>query len=777
VHTDLMAAGLVPDPYLDENETALSWIGRTDWRYATSFDAAAPSAGERVDLVFEGLDTVATVTLNDEEVLHSENMHRTYRVDVGAHLRDGGNDLQVDFDAALPWAEQASDRIGPRPHANAHPFNAIRKMACSFGWDWGPDTVTAGLWRPVRLHRWRTARLGDVRVLATLSDARVRAHVEVVRDSDSAELSVTVSVGDQVGSAPVATGETGAVVDVAVRGAEAWWPHTRGAQPLYDVEVVLHDGHDELDRWSGRTGFRDVTLDTDPDEHGTPFTFVVNGERLFIRGANWIPDDAFPSRVDRARYERRLRQAKDADIDLLRVWGGGIFESDDFYDLCDELGILVWQDFLFACAAYAEEEPLRSEVEAEAREAVTRLARHPSLVLWNGCNENIWGHQDWGWIDQLGDRTWGLGYYTGLLPAIVAELDGTRPYSAGSPWSLDPARHPNDPDHGTMHIWDVWNERDYLHYRDHVPRFAAEFGYQGPPTWATLTRAVHDAPLRPDGPAMLLHQKAEHGNEKLHRGLGAHFPPVTDMTDWHWATSLNQARAVTVGVEHLRSWSPRCAGSIVWQLNDCWPVTSWAAVDGYGRRKPMWYALRRSYRDRLLTVQPREHGLALVAVNDTATDWRADLDVRRLDHRGEVLANAALLLAVPRHGTVTLVLPRDLARAGDPSTEVLIASTADDRALWFYAEDRDSDLHKASLTARVVPVAGGARVEVTAHTLVRDLALLADKVSPDAEVDEMLVTLLPGESTTFTVRSTGPLDADALCRPDVLRCANQLVTD
>jgi beta-mannosidase len=538
------------------------------------------------------------------------------------------------------------------------------------------------------------------------------------------------------------------------------------------VRLLADDA--ELEVWERQVGFRTVTLDTTPDAAGTPFTFVVNGKPILVRGANWIPDDCFPSRIDRARYERSIANATDSGMNLLRVWGGGIYESEDFYEICDRDGLMVWQDFLFACAAYAEEEPLRGEVVAEAREAVTRLTAHPSLVLWNGCNENIWGHEDWGWKETLGGLTWGMGYYTEVLPAIVAELDPARPYSAGSPWSLDTSRHPNDPDHGTMHIWDVWNQVDYTVYRDYVPRLASEFGYQGPPAWSTLTRAVHDAPLRPDSPGVLLHQKAEDGNAKLTSGLETHLAVPEDMEDWHWAMSMHQARAVAFGVEHFRSWAPRCAGTIVWQLNDCWPVTSWAAVDGDGRRKPLWYALKHVYADRLLTVQPRDGALAVVAVNDSDQPWTGSLAATRTTLDGSVLAKESLTLEVAARAITTLELPSALTTAGNAAAEVLVVDGAATRALWFFAEDKDLAL-SSGLEARAERTGDGYAVHVTAHSLQRDVTVLADKVDPAAVVDDALVTVLAGETATFRIRSSADVDPQAFLTPSVLRCTNQLV--
>ncbi len=494
---------------------------------------------------------------------------------------------------------------------------------------------------------------------------------------------------------------------------------------------------------------------------------------VFARGANWIPDDCFPSRIDAARYRARLLQARDAHIDLLRVWGGGLYEQDEFYAAADELGILVWQDFLFACASYPEESPLAEEVEAEARENVARLMPHPSLVLWNGNNENIWGYFDWGWQAKLDDRTWGKGYYLDVLPRAVAETDPTRPYWPGSPYSGSFDIHPNDDDHGCKHIWDVWNQRDYTGYRDYVPRFVAEFGFQGPPTWATLTRAVHDEPLAADSPGVLSHQKATDGNLKLARGLEPHFDEPTSVTDWHWLTQLNQARALTYGIEHFRSHRGRCMGTVIWQLNDCWPVTSWAAVDGDARPKPLWYALRRVYDPRLLTVQPRDGALEVVAVNDGAEAWPAEVVVERRTFAGEVFAHWTTKLEVPGRDVGSVRVPVDVATTTDPTTEVLVVSAGDRRTTWYFGEDKELSYPTPEIDVNVVANGDVAEVSVTARSFVRDLALFADRIDPAASVDDMLVTLMPGESHTFRITGLSRTPSvDEVRAAPVLRCAN-----
>jgi beta-mannosidase len=780
VHLDLLAAGLIPDPFLDTNEQQLTWIGRVDWQYRTSFEWDGTCTDEQIELVALGLDTVASIELNGTKIADVANMHRSYRFSVRAALKVGRNELTVTFAAGVSAAQRFSTALGPRPLEYPHPFNAVRKMACNYGWDWGPDVVTAGIWKPLSLQSWSTARLASVRPLVEVEvetgTGRLRAHVDVQRADGFVEaLTVEVQVGGQDARGIIAAGATSVVVTVDVPDVAVWWPHGYGDQPLYPVAVSLSRGPDRCDEWTGRVGFRNIALDTTADEHGTPFVIKVNDQVVFGRGVNWIPDDAFLTRVGRDRYKTRLTQARDANVNLVRVWGGGIYETEEFYDCCDELGLLVWQDFLFACAAYAEEEPLRAEVIAEAREAVARLSPHPSLAMWNGCNENIWGYADWGWQEALGGRTWGWGYYTEVLPAIVAELDPTRPYCPGSPYSMTPDIHPNDPAHGTMHIWDVWNDRDYTAYRDYVPRFCSEFGFQGPPTWSTLTRAVHDDPLTPDSDGMLTHQKAADGNGKLARGLRPHLPVPATIEDWHWAMSLNQARAVAFGIEHFRSWSPICAGTVVWQLNDCWPVTSWAAIDGDGRPKPLWYALRRAFADRLLTVQPRADGLALVAVNDSAQPWRANAEFSRRSWLGTVLAKGGVSLDVAPRSTTTLLLPADIAAATDPSSEVVLVECDDERVWWPFTEDVDSSLPPAEFDCVAETSDRGYRITVTARTAVRDLAVLADRVASDATVNDMLVTLLPGDTARFEVMTGAAVDPYAFTDPSVLRSANQLL--
>ena len=809
VHTDLLDAGLIPDPYVGTAESELAWMHTTDWRYERSLTAPFPATDERVDLVLEGLDTVATITLGDTVVGRTRNQHRSFRLDVRDEVtraEGAAQPLTVDFASALLHAREEADRLGARPAAYPHPLNMVRKMACSFGWDWGPDLQTAGIWRPVRLERWRVARLASVRPLVTvapdLEAATVTVHVDVARSGLEAQPSpvhvvarltppgAEGSTERHLTLAPDATSGS-LVIDVAEPA--LWWPVGHGGQPLHDLEVELSTT-EPLDRWRRRIGLRSIRLDTSEDEIGSAFVLSVNGRPLFVRGANWIPDDHLLTRITRESLAGRIEQAVGAHLNLLRVWGGGIYESEDFYELCDEAGLMVWQDFPLACAAYPEEEPHRSEFEAEAREHVTRLSAHPSLVLWNGGNENLWGFVDWGWRELLAGRTWGLHYYTELFPSVIAELDPTRPYAAGSPCSPGAALdvvHPNDRDHGTHHEWEVWNRLDYTAYRDGIPRFCSEFGFQGPPAWHTMVRAMADergAVATREHPVWRLHQKAEGGDAKLDRGLAAHLGVPTGFVDWHWAAQLNQARAISHAITHYRSWWPRTAGAIVWQLNDCWPVTSWSAVDGDGLRKPLWWALRAGFADRLLTVQqrPGTDGTpveVLAAVNDTELAWTGAVEVRRETLAGVLLGQATLPLEVAPRSVALLDLPDRVRCPADPTDEVLVAqwlpsdvAAADPvTAVHCWVEDLDLRLDPDAHDATAEPVDDGLVVTVAAtRGLVKDLTLLVDRIDPTAAVDDALVTLPAGATARLHVRTTarGPLEAWAV-RP-VLRTANDL---
>ncbi|MBT1161958.1 glycoside hydrolase family 2 protein [Bifidobacterium sp. SO1] len=912
VTLDLLRAGLIDEPFDGDNESRQQWIGDVDWQFETTFDWHADGK-TRHDLVAYGLDTVATVMLNGRLAGFAQNYHRSYRWDARGLLREGANTLTVTFASSVRESDRREQELGYYPHTEHHAFNQLRKPSYQFGWDWGIDVANAGMWREIGIDSWSGVRFAAVRPLVdvrpdgtgaltttveieragegrvmSFDDAHAgRRPVPVIVTVDGPGLTEPVTVNGEVGY-----GRDSATIVAVVPDARLWWPLGYGEQPLYDVTVTAGgmaaggaavDGADTggadavVDDaatdavtapdavWTGRVGFRTVRVDTRADAHGRPFQIYVNEVPVHARGYNWVPIDAFLSRGDRTFYAARFKDLAESNSNMVRVWGGSIYESDDFYDLADELGVMVWQDFPFACAAYPEDAATRAEIEAEARENINRLSPHPSLTVWNGSNENYVAYAEWGGFKQAlrdddrpankygyGEKGWGDWYYSELFPKLLAELDPTHVYLPSSPMSFTPFVNANQDNDGTMHIWDVWNRVDYTKYADYAPRFADEFGYQAPPAFSTLTRVVHDEPLDPFGRQMLVHQKANGGNIKLARGMRGHLTPGniddvsyggvvngspsdgehswliptdewTSIEDWHWACQLQQAQAVRFGVAHMRSLEPVNAGALVWQLNDDWPVVSWAAVDYYGHRKPLWHASRDFFAPRFATIQPRvsesfraEHSwegspvapdhLELVVLNDTREPWSGTWTVRRVTLAGETLSSQTFNVTLGATGHVSLPIAADVATFGDAANELLVAEpdrptssvsaegtvgkadrgSGDEtyacdlgfaRVIHNPAEVIDQRLDRTPFEASVAPNAdgrGGYDLTVTARSYVRDLFCMVDKVDPTARIDGGMASLLPGESVTWHITAAAGLDPAAFAAPNVLRCANDL---
>lgn len=788
VHTDLLAADLIADPYSNRNEESVQWIGLTDWQYRCRFEVSAEQlAHDRVDLVCEGLDTIAVIEINGQKLGESANMHCSCRFDARGLLRTGENELKITFRSAVHHARQMRDKLGELPRVlELEPFNFIRKMACNFGWDWGPTLVTCGIWKPIRLEAWDIARIASVRPLVLKADskgAQVEVYIDIERGSVSEALSVAVELVALSGTAIKQTAEiaenaNSATVSVQVDNPELWWPRGYGKQPLYDLTLKLHADEEWLDGWSSRIGLRTVRLNTDSDEIGAKFQIEVNGREIFCKGANWIPDDCFVTRVDEARYRSRITQAAESNMNMLRVWGGGIYETDAFYRLCDEMGMMVWQDFLFACALYPEEEPFAQLVETEARQNITRLSTHPSLVIWDGCNENLWAYLQWGdgvkWKDRAVGRTWGAGFYFELLPDLVKQLDPTRPYWPGSPYSGSMDISPLDDRYGNKHVWDAWFDKGYRAYRDHSPRFVSEFGFQGPPTFATLKKSIPTQELAIDSPSMSHHQKCPDGNLKINKYLSEDFGSIKQFSDWVYLAQLNQARALTCGVEWFRSRQPTCMGTLYWQLNDCWPVTSWAAVDGEGHPKLMWYATRRFYADRLLTIQPGAGGkLCLYAINDTDQTWSGKGSVARMGLDGRQCAARQIDINVPARSCACVrEMEKDIASPDNKAVEFIVAGFDGLRATWFFDVDKNLAYPKLQFDADLTKDGSIYRLMISAKTLLRDMVIFADRLDGNAKVNDQLITLLPGETFVFEIESDQCLTREMLTKPPVFQCAN-----
>ncbi len=785
VHTDLLAAGLIGDPYAHDMESKLGWIGESDWLYECRFEVGEGlTAEERVELVCEGLDTVATLTLNGVELARTENMHVRYRFDVKDRVRAGANTLRIRFDSPCAYARRMHEETGKIVYAFDHlpPNNSIRKAACHFGWDWGPSLPSAGVWRPIYLEAGPALRIAAVRPSVGEASAG-RAVVEVAVDlagvGDGCLVEACLRAPDGRAAATATAAATSTTrLRLGVDRPQLWWPAGYGLQPLYTLEVKVKNGSGEvLAACSRKTGLKKAEIVSEPDAGGRSFAIHINGQPVFARGYDWIPDDSFPSRVTPERTRERLQQALDGNANIIRVWGGGLFESDAFYDFCDAHGLMVWQDFLFACGGYPEADPFPALIEAEARDNLNRLAHHPSLTVLNGGNETIWG-QYFRYYLKPGSPGWGLKYYLDLLPKLCAELTPAVPYLPNSPWSGEMGIHPYEAEFGCVHQWMRWRggllfgER----YKEFRPRFVSEFGHQGPPAISTLLAALPGDQRTIDSPAMHYREKAgDNGlNQRMREPLRELFDEPADLDRWHYLAQLSQARHMRVGVDYYRSLQPYCMGAIVWQLNDCWPVHSWAAVDGNGIPKLLWYALRDAFKPRHLSVR-RETGETpfVFGSNDTDEPWSGTLAISRRDMAGRVLAETAIPFTLaPREARRLTCAPMSVSWPGNRNGEFLLVETGDIRILHFFEPDKDLSYPDADFDADVRQTPDGCQVVITARTLLRDLTLFADRLDPRARVDAQMLNLLPGEQAVFTIESRVQLHSEALTAFPVLQCVN-----
>ena len=813
VHLDLGRTGVLPPLDVGDGEERQAWVGHADWTWTGRIDVPAEMLGRgAVELCIDSVDTVAEVELNGVPVGMCASQFVPWRFDVRGAVRAGANVLVVRVRAPVPYVRADEARLGPRPvNGDWTPYPFIRKSACNFGWDWGPRVPTSGIPGDVRIEGWSTARIDSVRPLVDSCDAeraRVSVHVDVARMPDAPLDGVFVRCelrrpprapgeerdrardrdrGARTMSSIVPVGGDGrACASFEVERPERWWPRGFGRQPMHAVRVDLVDADGRPVPGAGprevrRIGLRSCALDTSPDEAGARFAFIVNGVRIPVTGANWIPASPFPvAGRDDAAVDRLIELAAAANLNMLRVWGGGIHEPGSFYDRCDELGILVWQDFMFACATYPEDAPMPALVEREARAQVARCSAHPSIVLWCGGNEDVLAWQSWGFRERLAaGQSWGRHYWLELLPRVCAELDPSRPYWPESPWSGSLEVHANDPDRGDRHTWDL----KLAAQRSMVPRFTSEYGHQSPPTLASLREALGEDALVIGSPALARRQRAWGGDEVQYAPyLAANFPAPADFAAWLWQAHVLQARAMRTMIAWTRANPGRSGGSLFWQLNDVWTGHSWSVVDAKLRPKPSWHAVRQAARPRLVTIEPvgpagqgvaggdgAAGALRVVLVNDAPSAWNAPVEVRRVDVHGRVLASAVRKVRVPPRGIDASIDPAELVGTpADPASEAWSAEvpSAEDhlegvpdgghvrnRAWWWFAPEAAQPRTSPGFSVRVERRHDAWWADLTARTLVREAW-----VEPEGDWVECtpnLLTLMPGERASVQVRMRG----------------------
>lgn len=665
-HGALLAAGRIPDPFYGCNELDVRWVAERRWAWRLAFDAG--ELAPREELVFEGLDTYCTVWLNGERLLQADNMFVPQRVDVRARLRPGRNELLLCFEPALAEARKVEAMHGQRALWNGDSARLhARKAQYHFGWDWGPELVTCGPWRPVRRFSG-VARVADLQVRSEVDVAGRTATLQVAAQLEGAgarcRFELLDAQGRRVAAQDAAPVQGGAGATLAVADADLWWPRGLGAQPLYTlVARLLDDAGHVLAEDSRRIGLRQLRLVQEPveGEAGLSFHFEVNGQDVFAGGANWIPDDSLLERITPARYRERVAQAAAAHMNMLRVWGGGIYEHEAFYEACDELGILVWQDFMFACGIYPANAAFLASVRAEAEAAVRRLRHHACLALWCGNNEDYMIAESQGLAGPgvPAERFEARAIYEGLLPEVCAALDPDRAYWPGSPFTPGAQAKSSDMTVGDRHSWEVWHQQmlPYQHYGEVQARFVSEFGMQSHPSLALLEQVLPEQERFPESRTVQWHNKAgsaagPDGHRRLAVYLADNLRVGATLADHVYATQFVQAEAMRVAYQDFRRrWqhpgARAVSGALVWQLNDCWPVTSWALIDSSGTVKPAWHAVRRALAPLAVAVRLAPGQARLATMNGSLQPVAATLQLRVFAMDGRQLAGARLAQPVP----------------------------------------------------------------------------------------------------------------------------------
>jgi len=804
VHTDLLAHALIPDPYVGAPEAGLQWIGLADWEYRARFDVdAATLARRHAELVFEGLDTFAEVELNGRPLLRADNSHRTWVARVDGRLRARDNTLRIVFRSPirtlLPVVQAMPHMIAgnyPSPYGDepkdAMVGNFVRKPAYHFGWDWGPRYVTAGVWRPVRLETWDARRVTDLAVRTdALSDARatLSALVEVEHDGAAGSVPVQLEVQDPEGrivarvdrDVRLEPGVQRLELPVRIDQPRRWWPAGQGAQDRYTVQVRVGHGNDPALQASRRIGLRSVELRRERDDDGGQgFAFVINGRPIFAKGANVIPFDAFPARVDAQRLRTVLTAARDANMNMLRNWGGGYYEDDAFFDLADELGLLVWQDFMFGGGMQPGFDPaFRRSVVAEARDNVRRLRHHPSIVLWCGNNEEETAWKDWGHGRDLqqADPAFAAQVWQGYvdlfghdLRQVVAEDGLGVPYWSSSPGN-DLDTKANDSRRGDKHYWEVWGNPalPVTAYLRETPRFMSEYGLQSWPSQAMVDRIAPRAAQDIDSPMIRAHQKfmAGEGNARLLHYIRTGYGEPRDFAAFLYLGQVMQAEGIALAALHHRASRPYTMGSLYWQLNDVWPGASWSSLDHDGHWKPLHFNARRFFAD-IAVAALRDDGITrFTLLNDTPRAQPVQWRLRVMDLEGRVLGDRqqALVLAPGTAAEVGRFSDARLLGDADPSRTVVVVELLQEgrvrsRQLVAFVPPRELAFGADQLDARLQAGPEGPQLVLQARGLVR--AAWIDFGTLDVVLEDNFLDLLPGERRVLGLRTrAGPAELRA----------------
>ncbi|MGA8617939.1 MAG: glycoside hydrolase family 2 protein [Candidatus Sulfotelmatobacter sp.] len=795
VQTDLLNNHLIPDPFDRDNEFHLQWIGLADWEYQTTFQVdAATLAHDQVDLVFAGLDTFAEVFLNGQAVLHADNMFRHWRIPAKTQLKPGSNTLRIVFHSAvekmLPYVKSllyvlpsiSTHNYGNEENVATAPYT--RKAPYNYGWDWGPRFLTEGIWQPIRLETWDALRIENFHihqqnVTADLANVLAELDLDASRPT-TATVTLThdelsgPQTGDGTQTLQLNAGINHVSFPLRITAPKLWYPVGYGDQSRYRFAASIRIGREVAAHAETKTGLRSIELRRVPDQWGKSFEFVVNGISVFAKGADVIPFDSFPNRVTPEIHRNILQSARDAHMNMVREWGGGYYESDDFYDICDEVGIMVWQEFMFGGDMVPGDVAFQENVRQEAIDQIKRLRDHPSIVIWCGNNEVETGWYHWGDRQEFKeaispearDRVWQdyIILFADILKSAVTQYADPVPYWPSSP-SANFEEIPDNQHNGDMHYWQVWHaQAPASDYTLQFPRFMTEYGFQSFPEMRTIGTFAKPQDFDIHSTVMQAHQKNKGGNERILTYMLREYREPKNFSSFVYLSQVQQAEIIKIGAEHLRRQRPRTMGSLYWQLNDCWPVASWASIDYYGRWKALHYYARRFYDDVLISPFLHDDKVDVYVVSDRLQQFSGTIHMRLLDFSGKSLLDQTKDVQVPAQSSA-IYFSVDKAALSDKADlhksflvfDLEVAGRQLSRNLVFFDVTHNLELPVSpKIETTLTKTGDDYTITLQSSQLARSVYLSFGDL--DVQSSDNYFELLPGESVTKRLKSPATLE-------------------